>query len=73
MLCLQAKQEQAALLPSIEKADTQVSAIAHNLPQFPGMRIKKSFVEKRADSWQLHLQRISPFLVAGPGVWWEVD
>ena len=71
MLRLQAKQEQAALLPSIEKADTQVSAIAHNLPQFPGTRIKKSFVEKRADSWQLHLQRISPFLVAGPGVWWE--
>ena len=73
MLCLQAKKEQAALLPSIEKADTQVhvSTIAQHLPQFPGTRIKKSFVEKRADSWQLHLHRISPFLVAGPGVWWE--
>jgi hypothetical protein len=44
MLRLQAKQEQAALLPSIEKADTQVSAIAQHLPQLPGTRIcgKKS-------------------------------
>lgn len=71
MLRLQAKQEQAALLLSIEKADTQVSTIAQHLPPLPGMRLKKPFIEKRTDSWQLHLQRICPFLLAGPGVWWE--
>lgn len=56
---------------TIEKANTQVSAIAQHLPQLPGTRLKKSFVEKRADSWLLHLQQSSPFLLAGPGVWWE--
>ena len=71
ILRLQAKQEQAALLPSIEKADTQVSTIAQHLPPLSGTRLKKPFIEKRTDSWQLHLQRICPFLLAGPGVWWE--
>ena len=32
--------------------------------------IKKLFVKHRKSSWQLHLKRISPFLINGEGIWW---
>lgn len=32
--------------------------------------IKKSFIQHRESSWQLHLKRISPFLISGEGEWW---
>jgi hypothetical protein len=70
MLRLQAKQEQHMALLSVEKGDTQVSHVAKQLPHLPGTSVKMSFLKNKEDSWQLHLQRISPFLTAGEGVWW---
>ena len=71
MLRLQAKQEQHDGLASVKKGDSQVSRVAADLPQLPGTRVKTSFIQQREDSWQIqcHLQRISPFLVAGVDVW----
>ncbi len=71
MLRLQAKQEQHKVLASVRKGDSQVSHVANDLPQLPATRVKTSFVQHREDSWQIHLQRISPFLVAGVDVWWS--
>ena len=65
MLRLQAKQEQHDGLASVKKGDSQVSRV------LPGTRVKTSFIQQREDSWQIHLQRISPFLVAGVDVWWS--
>lgn len=70
MLRLQAKQEKHIALLSVQKGDSQVSHVAKQLPQLPGTSLKMSFIKKREDSWQLHLQRVSPFLTAGEGVWW---
>lgn len=70
MLRLQAKQEQHVAMLSVERGDSQVSHIAKNMPPLPGMSVKQSFLKQRQDSWQLHLQKISPFLTAGEGVWW---
>ena len=67
MIRLQAKQEQRSTLISVQKADTQVSSIAQHLP---GTTIKRTFIKHRVASWQIHLQRISPFLTRG-GVWWK--
>ena len=55
----------------MEKADTQVSSIAKHLPKLPGTAIKRTFIKHRVASWQIHLQRISPFLTRGEGVWWK--
>ena len=71
MIRLQAKQEQRTALILVEKADTQVACAAKHLPNLPGTTIKKSFIKNRVSSWQLHLQRISPFLIGGEGVWWK--
>ena len=38
--------------------------MANDLSQFPGTRVKTSFIK-------IHLQRISPFLVTGVDVWWS--
>lgn len=56
-------------MASVEKGDTQVSHVAKDLPKLPGTTVKISFIGHRKDSWQSHLQRISPFLIAGEGVW----
>ena len=71
MLRLQAKQEQYEFLTSVKNGDSQVSHVAKDLPQIPGTRVKTSFIKGREDSWQVHLQRISPFLVAGEDIWWS--
>ena len=70
LLRVQAKQEQREALQSVQKGDSQVSHVAKELQPFPGTTFKFSFIRGKEDSWQLHLQRISPFLVAGQGVWW---
>ena len=70
MIRLQAKQEQRTALLSVEKADTQVACVAKHLPKLSDTMIKKSFVKHRESSWQLHLKRISPFLINGEGIWW---
>ena len=68
---LQAKQEQHEFLASVKKGDSQVSHVAKDLPELPGTRVKTTFIQQREDSWQIHLQQISPFLVAGVDVWWS--
>lgn len=71
MLRLQAKQEQRVAALSVQKGDTQVSHIAKELPPLAGTSVLLSFLKHRENSWQLHLQRISPFLTAGQDVWWS--
>ena len=71
MLRLQAKQEQHEFLASVNKGDSQVSHVARDMPHLSGTRVKSSFIKQREDCWQVHLQRISPFLVAGVDVWWS--
>ena len=68
---LTSKKEQRMALISVEKANTQVASTAKHLPSLPGTTIKKSFIKYRVSSWQLHLQRISPFLTGGEGMWWN--
>ena len=71
MLRLQAKQEQREIMASVKKGDSQVAHVAKDMPLLPGTKVKSTYIQEREDSWQVHLQRISPFLVAGEGVWWS--
>lgn len=58
-------------MASVEKGDTQVSHVAKDMPKLERTTVNRSFLRHRTDSWQLHLQRISPFLTAGENVWWR--
>ena len=71
MLRLQAKQERHMAMASVEKGDSQVSSVAKDLPKLQRTTINRSFLRHKGDSWQLHLRRISPFLISGEGVWWR--
>ena len=51
------------------KSDSQVQATS-NLERFSGSMVSKSFISTRNHCWQAHVERISPFLVYGKGVWW---
>ena len=58
-------------MASVEKGDSQVSSVAKDLPKLQRTTINRSFLRHKGDSWQLHLRRISPFLISGEGVWWR--
>lgn len=68
LLSMQAKQKMDT--PQQDQ-ESMVSAVASKVPNFKGTTIQKSFVASRLHSWQAHLQRISPFLQYGEGVWWK--
>ena len=70
LLCLQARQKNRQAQLSVQKQETIVSSIAKSLPPYQGATISKSFIQTRTQSWQAHMQRISPFLVCGENVWW---
>ena len=71
LLRLQAKKELGKILHCVNEADSQVSKAAANLSAFKESKFSKCFVEYRLHSWQAHLERISPFLLEGEGVWWR--
>ena len=48
-----------------------VRKAAAGLPDFRGTTVPFELPDKYKDSWQAHLQRISPFLVYGRNVWWS--
>ena len=71
MLRMQAKQEQREILASVKISDSQVTHVAKDMPQLASTCVKSTFIQEREKSWQIHLQRISPFLVLGEGEWWS--
>lgn len=50
--------------------DSIVSRVSKQVPPYKGTRVSKSFVNSRIQSWQAHLETISPYLEHG-GVWWQ--
>ena len=52
-------------------SETSIRKLAVHLPDFGGTFLSHEFATKHKDSYQAHLQRISPFLLQGPGVWWS--
>ena len=71
LLRLQAKQKVGNPFQSTQKAYSQVRRAATGLPSLGCTEVKKQFISKRKHSWQAHLERISPFLLAGKGIWWQ--
>ena len=70
-LWLQAKQKVGNLLHSTKKAYSKVKRAASGLPPLGCTEVKKQFISKRKHSWQVHLERINPFLLASKGIWWD--
>ncbi len=73
LLSMQAKQKAQTHSDSLKQQESMVSAISVKVPKFKGTRFSKGFVSQRIQSWQAHLQRISPYLQQGEGVWWKEE
>jgi len=48
-----------------------VKRVAATVPSFSCTMVSEDFVRSRSRSWQIHLERISSFLLCGEGVWWQ--
>ena len=70
---LQAKQLLGEVTVAVQKQEGRISQAAIHAPKYPGTRIAKSFIRSHLRSWQAHLNRISPFLIPGEGIWWRQD
>ena len=66
MLRMQAKQ----IGTTKANGATIVTKAAKGIPKYPGTHIPIEFVNAHKDSWQAHLEKISPFLIHGETVWW---
>ena len=68
LLSLQARQKNSQA--QLFKSKRQLSHLL--LKAYPHTRAQpcQSFIQTRTQSWQAHMQRISPFLVCGENVWW---
>ena len=51
--------------------DTIVSKAAESLPAFDRTHFPANFINKYKDSWQAHLEQISPYLLCGENEWWR--
>lgn len=72
LLSMQAKEETGfgSTLTSLKKQDSLVTEVAKKVPLYNGTFVSKDFIQSRMSSWQAHLQRISPYLQYGEGIWW---
>ena len=67
LMHMQVKNE---IYKTTNSSETVVSVAATCLPEFNGTFVPLDWVNRRQDSWQAHLKRISPFLACGKGEWW---
>ena len=54
----------------VKVKERKVARAAKSLTPYKGTVFQKEFIKTRMKSWLIHLQRISPFLLRGEGVWW---
>lgn len=53
------------------KHNSAVSKASKQVPPYKGTIISRYFLDSHLQSWQAHLERISPYLEHGEGVWWQ--
>ncbi len=51
--------------------NSAVADLASSLPPFPNTFLPLSWLENSPTQLQAHLERISDFLLPGPGIWWK--
>ena len=71
LLRLQAKQVRGDLFRAVAVKSSKISIQARELPPTTNTCITTEIITRRTSSWQSHLQRISPYLLPGKGVWWQ--
>ena len=54
----------------ILQQETEIKAIAKAVGPMPNTRISKNLMQS-LNQYQAHLERISDYLIRGPGIWWK--
>ena len=69
LIRIQAKS--AKLLTSLPKQEAEISQLAKALPDFENTFFSYNYISTHSLEFQSHLERISDYLLPGPGVWWK--
>lgn len=75
---IQSKQllKNKSVTETLSVQESRLSKAAANIPKYSGTSgtaIHPTQLSHQLYSWQLHLKRISSFLVPGKGVWWSLE
>ena len=68
---IRVQQECDATATSLKKQEGEIATLASALKPFPNTVVTKEWTQKQPYLWQAHLERISDFMMHGPGVWWK--
>ena len=68
---LQIQAESSKLLSSLPKQEAEISQLAKVLPTFENTFFSHECISTHSLQFQSHLERISDYLLLGPGVWWK--
>lgn len=55
----------------VHRNNSAVADLASSLPAFSNTFLPQSWLEKSQTQLQAHFERISDFLMPGPGIWWK--
>jgi len=70
---LRIQAESSRTIQTISQEDGEVSRLASAWENLPNTLITTEFIQQNSLEFQSHLERISDFLLPGPGVWWEAN
>ena len=72
---LQSKEllNQSCMLNTLNEQYSRVSKAAACIRSYQGTTVSLSLIKSAMTSWQMHLQRIGPYLITGKGIWWSIN
>ena len=70
-IIIRVQQESDGSTTTMKKQEGEVATLASALKPPSNTVVTKEWVQKHPYLWQAHLERISDYLVHGPGVWWK--
>lgn len=67
-ILLRVQSEAKVVNTTLQKQDGEVCSLASSLKPFTNTQFKATWIKSHQNLWQAHLERISDFLLCGPGI-----
>lgn len=70
-ILVRVQMESQVVNTTLQKQEGEIRSLASSLKQFTNSKFSSEWIKRHPHIWQAHLERISDFLLCGPGTWWK--
>ena len=70
-ILIRVQSEAKVVNTTLQRHDGEVRSLASSLKPFTNTQFTATWINNHQNIWQAHLERISDFLLCGPGIWWK--